>query len=151
MPPASTTARWIQVRGSGRVRPHGPSSERRRTQTAYSEQRTILEGRFQQQDVCIFVADYALDCNEDEACSAYSVWTRGVSTLLPETDVVVLADVVPRAKRQGGMVVAWETLLLITRDACLVREPELTPARWRTLMWPNTRMLDALRAAAERL
>ena len=141
----------VRAKGSARVRPRGPAAERRRIQAAYSAQRDVLEQRFKQQGVGIFVADYALDSAADEVCATYAIWTRGVPTLLPETDVVVLTDVVPKTSRQEGIIVPWDTLLRITGDACLVLEPGFTPPRWRTVMWPNTRMLNALRDEAERL
>jgi hypothetical protein len=114
----------------------------------YFEQRCALEERFRLMGIGVFVADYALAMPEQSPPFGYCVWTQGVPTLLPETDVVVLSNIAVEISDHWEVIVPWADLLRVTGDACVVQEPALIPLRWRTVTWPDRRMLAELRAAA---
>jgi hypothetical protein len=124
---------------------------RRALDSLYFEQRCDLEDRFKQQEVGVFVADYALAAPCAAPPFSYCIWTRGVLALLPETDFVVLCALGDKTRDYWEAIVPWNVLLRVTGDACLILEPGLIPARWRVVMWPTRRMLQELQAAAVRL
>ncbi len=123
---------------------------RRALESLYFEQRCVLEERFKQDAVGLFVADYALAAPWDAPPFSYCVWTRGVPTLLPETDFVVLSALGSKTSDYWQAIVPWNQLLRVTQDACCVLEPDLIPVRWRAVIWPTQPMLQELRAAAVR-
>jgi hypothetical protein len=132
-----------------------PDSERlsalRALEARYFEQRSVLEERFEQQDVTVFIADYAVAAPLLAQPFSYCVWTRGVLTLLPESEFVVLSAVAAEASDYWEALVPWTELLRLTGSVCLVQEPDLVPARYRAVAWPDEPMLRQLRAAAVRL
>jgi hypothetical protein len=116
----------------------------------YFEQRCALEERFERQAVGVFVADYALAARCDAPSFSYCVWTRGVPTLLPETDVVVLSAMGSKSSDHWEAIVPWHVLLGVTGDTSLVLEPDLIPLLWRAVMWPTRPMLRQLQVEATR-
>jgi hypothetical protein len=122
----------------------------RPAETHYLDQRTLLEARFEEQGIGIYVAAFVLAKGPDGRPFSYCLWTQNVISLLPESDLVLLSGVQSRSGQQWEFFVSWEALSRLTQRECLVQEPGLTPARWRTVMWPNSATLEALRAAAQR-
>jgi len=124
-------------------------AEQRALEALYTKQRPVLEERFKQAGVDVFVADYALARAQDSSFS-YCVWNEGDATLLPETEFVILTGVGSKTVDYWETIVPWKVLLELTGDRCLAREPDLIPVRWRTLAWPDREMLQSLRARAAR-
>ncbi len=114
----------------------------------YFQQRSVLEDRFKQEGVSVFIADYGLATLRHAPAFSYCVWTQGVLSLLPEAEFVVLSGVATKTRDYWEAIVPWSEFLRVTGDACIVREPDLVPVRWRAVMWPDRRMLQQLRATA---
>jgi hypothetical protein len=94
----------------------------------------------------IYVAKYTAVRDNAGGAFSWSAWSKGVLTLLPETDQVAL-NLAP-SQDDGEMIrVPWQALRDVAGD-CLVKEPDLDPPRWRTKAWPDDGMIAKLRTKA---
>ena len=96
----------------------------------------------------VFIASYKGLKGDDGSVYSYTTWSRGVPSLLPETDQVVLG-LAPGQKGGEILRVPWQVLMEIA-GGCLAREPDLDPPRWRTTGWPEETVIAKLRAAVTR-
>jgi hypothetical protein len=108
----------------------------------YQTQKEVLQARLGED---IFVASYLGVQRPDGSVLSYATWTEGVASLLPKVDEVALlsGDMNdPTVHR-----IAWSVLTEIA-GAYLVRDPDLHPARFRAMEWPDPPTLGRLRSAA---
>ena len=110
----------------------------------YNDQKELLDQIHEQNGEDVFVASFsALQNKETGRLSSYSIWSQGISSLLPQTDDIVFL------RADGGMdkveVVAaasWEKVRDIAGD---LMQPEGTyPERYRVLDFPSPRQLAAI-------
>lgn len=92
----------------------------------------------------VFVAQCYGRKDDDGKVYTYSVWSKDVPTLLPRTHYVML---LMEPGVEGGEIIRapWEKLAEIVGDH-MSEEPDIDPARWRTLRWPSGDMLVRLRS-----
>jgi len=114
-------------------------------QDVYGVQKAVLEQRFEKEGVDVFVASYLLFRSAGTgALYSAGTMTRGVRTLLPETDKITLVSdgektfFVPRAA------------LLELAPECFEEAPEFYPPRLRVVAWPEASKLAELRLLAAR-
>ncbi|UUO07030.1 DUF1444 family protein [Blastopirellula sp. J2-11] len=106
----------------------------------YEEQKTMLEGVFEEEGIDLFVATYtAIKRNESNEILTYSVWTRDVASLLPKTDYVLFGD----PGRLGTVASAsWSKMESIVGD--LLEDLETYPPRFRVTEFPSDEQLEKL-------
>jgi hypothetical protein len=109
----------------------------------YDRQKAFLEEQLKED---VFVASYTGIRDKSGGAFSVSSWSKGVPTLLPETDQVTL-NFAPGVKGAEILRVPWQSLRDIVCD-CLVEEPALDPPRWRTTAWPDESKVARLRAVA---
>jgi hypothetical protein len=110
----------------------------------YAEQKELLDARLQKTGEECFVATFsAAKRSQNTPITSYCVWSEGVVSLLPKTDVVYFFR--PTADdAQGGIVAAcaWET---VERELGKLLEPEdLYPPRYRVKAFPTAAQLRGL-------
>lgn len=103
----------------------------------YADQKELLEQLVEQERQDRFIASFSAVEKDDDATS-YCVWSEGVLTWLPQTNVVVFF-------REGEDVVAsaaWEDVLQIVGHR--MRELDFYPPRYEVLEFPSDEELLAL-------
>jgi len=112
----------------------------------YDAQKETLDRIHEEQGVDIFVANYNLFTQNDDATASFSVasWTRGVDTSLPQVDRLALVR--PDADDEIGevRVVEWEQALAVL--APLLEREEVYPVRYRTRGFPSDAQVMQLQA-----
>jgi hypothetical protein len=104
----------------------------------YSSQKELLDDLHKARGTDIFVASYQHMRRGDGPLESYAVWSKGVDTLLPVVDLVVLV--------QDGakpVVVAWSEINAVA--GALMQACELVPQRVRVREFPAAASIDALR------
>jgi hypothetical protein len=91
----------------------------------------------------VYVGKFMAVKNKEGRPMSFGTWSRGVPSLLPQTDEVALVFD-PRAKGGEVLRVPWRTLLDVVGDR-IVPAPDVNPPRWRTGEWPTGEMLTKLR------
>jgi hypothetical protein len=109
----------------------------------YQSQKAFLEENMKED---VFVASYTAVRDDARRAFSYSAWSKGVLTLLPETEQVAMSCA-PDQKDPEIIRVPWQALREVVGE-CLVKEPDLDPPRWRTKAWPDDAKLSQLRAMA---
>jgi len=109
----------------------------------YAGQKNLLDDLHQRRGTDIFVAS-ATGVEKDGQLLTYSVWTEGVDTLLPQTDLVVLS------RMQDGQVgqsifVPWDAAVAALSE--LMEPTEHVPVRFRATRFPSAEQWSALAAA----
>jgi hypothetical protein len=94
----------------------------------------------------IYVAPYKAVHADEGRVISYSIWSRGIPSLLPRTDEVALL-VAPGDKHGEVLRVPWRALVDAV-GVCLVQETDMDPPRWRATRWPEDGVLHKLRAVA---
>lgn len=111
----------------------------------YGDQKTLLEKRFKQEGVDVFVASHMLLTDKETGkLSSASTMTEGVPSLLPETDKLAL---VSRSKERKVLVVARAVVADLAPE-CFEAAHEFDPPRIRTLSWPRPETLAELERRA---
>jgi hypothetical protein len=107
----------------------------------YTDQRERLDSHHEQLGVELFVADFVPYEDEQGRVFSQAVWVKGIDTLLPRTDMLVLMDSAlgPEAPPLG--VVRWD---VVERDAghLLVPLEGYYPARFRPQGFPSPEQLE---------
>lgn len=127
------------------LRRHWLSIRRQRDNFDYSQQKGYLDKFFQRQKLDLFVATCQVYKRQDESLFSRCVWSKGVDSLLPETDFIVLME---DLKSKNHFSVAWNDALPITQSL-MERDPELFPARYRVRAFPSEAQLRQLRQFAQ--
>jgi len=116
---------------------------RRRLALDYAQQKELLERIYERDHIDLFVASYSLYNDPPDQFSA-SVWSRGIPTLLPQTDqVILLVD----PDKKITIRVSWEAL----RKVCIQLMPRvrgLYPNRSQVVNFPTDVQIDQLRTQA---
>jgi len=120
------------------------SMKRQRDNLDYAQQKGYLEKFFERQKLDLFVATCQVYKRKDESLFSRCVWSKGVDSLLPETDFIVF--MVPKSKEHFS--VAWHDAVRIVQPL-MERDPELFPARYRVRSFPDESQLARLRQSAE--
>lgn len=120
----------------------------------YNLQKSRIDAWHQREGREIFVAQAAGLETGDGQCYSYCVWTEGVESLLPHTDLVALQPA-PDGGEDGGeapkaLFVTASDLLEIAGQ-CLKHLPSPQPLRYLTERWPDEATLEALAAREIRL
>jgi hypothetical protein len=110
----------------------------------YEQQKGLLEKRFKREGRDVFVASYKL-FKKDDTGKHHSLtqWTKGVLTLLPIVDQLVLLDMGTREMSS----VNWEKAAVVLGER-LCPVDDYVPLRVQVDCFPSTDQLAALRAAA---
>jgi uncharacterized protein YtpQ (UPF0354 family) len=115
--------------------------------SCYAEQKQLLEERFEKEEVDVFVATFTVFEDEANALASRAVMTRGVATLLPVVDRVVLVNVVDDEQVGKLLMVPWPELLQLAPE-CFEPAPEHDPPRLRIVGWPSEAVLEQLQRYA---
>lgn len=107
----------------------------------YAAQKELLDEHHKKSGIDLFVASFTGFRLDDGSLASYCTWTQGITSLLPQTDVVIF-----RTERDGFFTVEWADVLRIAAHA-LKAEPEYFPQRWRTLRDLREEEVRALLAA----
>jgi len=104
----------------------------------YQDQRALLDELHKRDGTDIFVATYTVYRRQNGELFSVSVWSDGVPTLLPETDIVVLYR---EATRQSAHVP-----MAALRDACgdLMTATAHRPVRYEVTAFPDEARFAAL-------
>jgi uncharacterized protein YtpQ (UPF0354 family) len=104
----------------------------------YAEQGELLERWHNATGEEVFVASYGTAKREDaDAYTSYSVWTEGVTTLLPKTDEVAFVQ----GKRVLGRA-PWNEVRQIAGD--LMQQLDMYPRRFKVEKFPSAEQLARL-------
>ncbi len=106
----------------------------------YTEQKTLLDERHDDDGTDIFVASYLVHQLESGGLRSTAVWTRDVDSLLPEADVVALLD-----DRTEELVEVPLPILLASVPG-IERAEGLFPVRYRARAWPAPGLIEQLKA-----
>ena len=110
----------------------------------YTDQKANLDRHYQQSGKDIFVAAFTLNQAPTGQYTSSSVWSKGVATLLPETDVVMFHDAdQPEAARMVARA-AWHQVTAVLGD--LMLDTRLFPPRHFVAEFPSPEQLAILRA-----
>lgn len=113
----------------------------------YAGQKESLDKSYEENGTDLFVASYQiLSSKKTGRETSFSVWTEGVDTVLPETDLVAL---VSTAEQEAGgaeppKLVGWHDLQAALGP--FERLPDRYPARYRPVNFPDQTTRDALPA-----
>ena len=105
----------------------------------YDQQQTLLASLHTKTGKDIHVAKYSFNKLPDGSYRSYSVWSKGVATLLPKTDTVTLYDPEKPEKERVIGSFGWDELSATAGD--LMLDTEMFPARYYVSGFPNTAQL----------
>lgn len=127
--------------GEGGVAAQARAFQYRRDALDYDQQKKLLEEIYKKEETDIFVASCQLLKRKDESLFTRCVWTRGVDSLLPETEnLVLLVDV----KTKEMLELPWEKAFPVL-SPLLEKVPELVPVRYRARTFPSDELLQKVR------
>lgn len=108
----------------------------------YNEQKVQLETLYEKNGKDLFVASYSLNQQDSGAYASVSVWTKGIATLLPVTDEVILVD---PDKPKGENVVARAPWPLVAGSlGDLMLDTKMFPTRFYVSGFPTDEQLRRL-------
>ncbi len=111
----------------------------------YAEQKSLLEAQRDRGDDEPFIASLsAMQNTTSGEIRSYSVWTEGVDTLLPKTDLVHLVRLGQGAD-EGKLLASCEWEQLVAVCGPLLVAQDIYPPRFRAREFPSTAQLKALR------
>jgi hypothetical protein len=113
------------------------------TAQTYAGQKNMLDDLHQRRGMDIFVAS-ATGVEKDGRLMTYSVWTEGVDTLLPRTDLVVLSRIKDGQIAQS-IFVPWDAA--VAALSALMEPTDDVPPRFRARKFPDADQWTALAAA----
>lgn len=129
------------------VAAHLMDFRRRMLADDYAGQKDSLEKLNEKNGIDLFVASYQILSSKQTGREAsYSVWTEGVDTLLPETDLVAVVSTAELEDNgaEPPKLVGWKELQAAV--GAFERLPERYPARYRPGNFPDRSARDALPA-----
>ncbi|MDX2009554.1 MAG: hypothetical protein SFW67_05170 [Myxococcaceae bacterium] len=113
----------------------------------HAQQKEALEAEFTRTGREVFVATYTAFRDPEGRVRTFGSWAKGVPTLLPRTDEVMLTVVEDDGDPEPDVVRAtWDTVMRVCGGR-LVAEPGLWPERWLVTSFPSDDELAALKAA----
>jgi hypothetical protein len=115
-------------------------------QQIYTEQAALLEKLHARDGRDVFVATYRASRDaKSDAHDSYSVWSKGVATLLPRTERIVFFDDDQPDKKKVVADVDWPIVAL--HCASQMKEEGLVPPRYLVESFPTPAQLEAMRRA----
>jgi hypothetical protein len=109
----------------------------------YAGQKNLLDDLHERRGTDIFVAS-ATGVEKDGQLLTYSVWTEGVDTLLPRTDLIVL-NRMKDGKVGQSIFVPWDAA--VAALSALMEPTDHVPPRFRASRFPDADQWAALAAA----
>jgi hypothetical protein len=106
----------------------------------YNQQVELLNQLHEKTGKDTFVAKYALNKLIDGSYQSYCIWSKGIVSLLPKTDTVVLYDPGQPEKKSGLGTIAWDKLISVAGG--LMLDTEMFPARYYVSKFPEGEMLE---------
>jgi len=118
----------------------------------YGEQKDLLEKLHEKDGQDLFVASYSsIERKENGLLRSWCSWAKGVDSLLPKTDLIVLGN--PRTgtteKKAEMIMVDWQKVADTTGD--LLKPEGFYPPRFRVNAFPNEDQLIELRRCSIRV
>lgn len=114
---------------------------RQRDGLDYTQQKDYLDQLYKLRNVDIFVANCMLYKRKDESLFTGCAWTKGVESLLPETDVIAF---VVDVEKKDKFIADWSLATQLVGHL-LKPEPDLFPVRYRVTEFPTGDQLAQLR------
>lgn len=108
----------------------------------YQEQQADLEQRYKQTGKACFIAKYTLSQTPAGDYCATAVWSKGVPTLLPKTDVVMFFDENQPEPKRFLARAKWSDVQEIVGD--LMLDTKLFPPRFYVSKFPSDEQLKRL-------
>ena len=110
-----------------------------------NDQKGQLDKLYAQKGKDLFVASYKLNMAKDGEYSSFSVWSKGVPSLLPETDTVFFFDPSLPKDRQMVARAPWARVASVAGDMML--DTNMFPKRHYVSKFPSTEQLVSLSQA----
>jgi hypothetical protein len=107
-----------------------------------NDQKAQLDKLYSQKGKDLFVASYKLNMAKDGEYSSFSVWSKGVPSLLPETDTVFFFDPSLPKDQQVVARAPWASVASIAGDFML--DTNMFPKRHFVSKFPSTEQLASL-------
>jgi hypothetical protein len=117
---------------------------RKRSSVDYDQQKKALEAIYAASKTDMFVASFTVFKGRDEKFFSQAVWAKGVDSLLPEADTLVLG-IDPSTK--NFLTVPWGHAFPLLQDL-MVREESLLPVRYRVRTFPGKDRIERLSTIA---
>jgi len=108
----------------------------------YSQQKDLLEKLYEKTRKDDFVASFKFTQRSDGSYLSYSVWSRGIRTLLPKTDLIMLSD--PERPKEEMIVaqISWDRAQAVLGS--LMLDTEMFPPRFYVSQFPSVEQLKEL-------
>jgi len=100
----------------------------------YGEQKELLEELHQKSGKDIHVAQFTLTQNKEGNYSSYCVWSKGVMSLLPKTDLVMFHDP-DKPEAEQTIPVKWDDVVAVI--GVLMLDAEMFPPRFYVSKFPT--------------
>jgi hypothetical protein len=100
----------------------------------YDEQKELLERIHQKTGKDIHVAQFTLTQNDEGNYCSYCVWSKGVMSLLPKTNLVMLHDP-DKPEAEQTIPVKWDDIVAAVGD--LMLDAEMFPPRFYVSKFPT--------------
>ncbi|NTX33876.1 DUF1444 domain-containing protein [Myxococcus sp. CA033] len=108
----------------------------------YELQKESLQAWHEAEGVDTLLSDFTLNTrNTDGYPLAWTMWIKDQDMLLPEADLVSIDD------DEGAPFIVSFPLARRLAPECFELVPDLWPTRYRTVAWPEPRVVEQLRAA----
>jgi hypothetical protein len=105
----------------------------------YQQQSENLTKLYEQKGKDLFVAGYTLNQRDPGGYESYSVWSKTIPTLLPETDLIAFFDPAkPESQRKLGLA-KWDDVMRIAGG--LMLDTHMFPARFYVSKFPTDEQL----------
>jgi len=108
-----------------------------------NDQKGQLDKLYAQKGKDLFVASYKLNMAKDGEYSSFSVWSKGVPSLLPETDTVFFFDPGLPKDQQVVARAPWATVTSVAGDFML--DTNMFPTRFYVSKFPSAEQLASLK------
>ena len=127
---------WMPPRGN----PHRNALKLLQVQNSdYHEQKQLLDALHEQRGEDVFVAAYSAMQHKDTGeVATYSVWAKGVLTMLPITDQIALM----RDEDADPLLVDWDRVVEVAGD--LMEPLDMYPERYRVAGFPDAEQLGLI-------
>jgi hypothetical protein len=113
----------------------------------YATQKDALETLYEKTEEDVFVATCSVMVKKETGeVRSYGVWSEGVDSLLPRTDIVALFRPTDEDKGEVIGLIPWEKVWEIAGH--LLERVDIYPERYRARQFPNEEQLAALRLAS---
>lgn len=115
----------------------------------YESQKQLFDARFARQGRDVFVASFTgLQDESSGRVQSFCVWSMGVPSLLPRTDLVFFAE--PGADGKSALAArgTWEDVMHVVGHL-LQQEVEMYPVRWLTAGFPTDEQLQRISASGD--